>query len=51
MEPGIPRQDFSTMPLITAKYCILKLLYFYYQIEDCNHIYPLDGARADTFDK
>ena len=28
-----------------------QFLYSYYQVQDCNHIHPLGGDRADTFDK
>ena len=50
-EPGLLQREFdisTTMPLVTGNGRILDLIYFHNQIQNCNHIYSLCGARADT---
>ena len=51
---GLMQREFNvitTMLPITAEFKILQFVHSHYQIQDCNYIHPLDGDRADTFNK
>ena len=54
IEPGLPRRKFvviTTMLPLTGEFPIWQFFYSHYQVQDCNHIHPLSGDMADTFDK
>ena len=54
IDPEHLRREFdviTTMPPITADFQISQFFYSHYQVQYCNHIHPLGGDRADTFDK